>query len=183
MAYKNKIIRNLKSGQDVCFLQTSKDTNGSLLEMEAIFSPHSKEPIAHYHPRQEEDFTVLAGALTIRINGQLKVLYAGDRLHIAPNNVHAMWNNSDEKTLVNWKVKPAINTEYFMETLAGLAADDKTDDTGKPGILQIALIADKFSNVVRLAKPPYTVQKIVFKLLTPFAYIAGYRPVYRQYLD
>jgi quercetin dioxygenase-like cupin family protein len=183
MAYKNKIIHNVKTGQDICFLKTSKDTNGTLLEMEAIFSAHSREPVAHYHPSQEEDFTVLAGELTVRINGQLKVLQAGDRLHIAPNEVHAMWNNADEKTMVNWEVRPAINTEYFIETLTGLAADNKTDEDGIPGILQIALTANKFSNVFRMAKPSYTVQKIVFKLLTPFAYLAGYKPTYKQYLD
>src|SRR3954471_3774103 len=182
MAYRNKIIHNVKTGQDICFLKTSKDTNGALLEMEAIFGAHSKEPIAHYHPSQEEDFTVLAGELTVRINGQLKVLQAGERLHIAPNDIHAMWNKSEEKTMVNWKVRPAINTEYFIETLAGLAAADKTDKDGKPGMLQVALTAHRFSNVFRMAKPSYIVQKIVFKLLTPFAYLTGYKPVYKQYL-
>src|SRR6476469_1284399 len=125
MAYKNKIISNKKTGQDIRFLQTSKDTNGTLLEMEAIFNAHSKEPVAHYHPVQEEDFIVLAGQLTVRINEQLKVLHVGDRLHIAPNVVHAMWNNSDEKAIVNWQVRPAIDSEHLFETMAGLAADGK----------------------------------------------------------
>lgn len=183
MAYKHKIIRNVKTGQDICFLQTGKDTNGTLLEMEAIFGAHSREPIAHYHPCQQEDFKVLAGQLTVRVNGQLKVLYPGDRLHIAPNMVHAMWNSSDEKTVVNWQVRPAINSEHFLETLAGLAADDKTDANGKPGLLQVALTASRFSGVFRMAKPAYPVQKLVFSLLTPLAYIAGYKPTYKQYLD
>ena len=139
--------------------------------------------MAHYHPVKQEDFKVLAGELTVRINGKLRVLRAGDRLHIAPNTVHAMWNNSDEKTMVNWQVRPAINSEHFFETLAGLAADNKTDENGKPGMLQVALTASKFSDVFRMAKPSYTIQKIVFKMLFPFAYISGYKPVYDQYLD
>lgn len=183
MAYKNKIICNVKTGQDICFLQTSKDTNGKLLEMEATFSARSKEPPAHYHPQQQEDFVVLTGELTACVNGQLKVLHAGDRLHIAPNVVHAMWNNSDVKTVVNWQVQPAMDTEYLLETLVGLAADNKTDATGKPPMLQIALMASKFSNVLRLVKPPYAIQKIVFTMLTPFAYMVGYKPTYKQYLD
>jgi len=183
VAYKNKIIRNNKAGQDICFLQTSKDTNGTLLEMEAIFSAHSKEPLPHYHPVQCEDFTVLAGQINVRINGQVKVLEAGERLHIAPNTIHSMWNDSDEKTVVNWQIRPAMNAEYFFETLAGLAADNKTDESGKPGVLQIVLTASKFSNIFRLAKPSYRVQQILFKVLSPFAYLTGYRPTYKQYLD
>jgi len=110
-------------------------------------------------------------------------LHAGERLHIAPNEVHAMWNSSDEKTMVNWKVRPAGNTEYFIETLTGLATDGKTDENGKPVMLQIALTANKFSNVFRMAKPSYAVQKTAFKLLAPFAYLTGHKPTYKQYLD
>ncbi|TKK70946.1 cupin domain-containing protein [Ilyomonas limi] len=183
MAYKHKIIRNVKTGQDICFLQTSKDTNGALLEMEAIFSANSKEPVAHYHPSQHEDFKVLAGQITVRINGELSVLRAGEQLHIAPNTVHAMWNDSDEKAVMNWQIRPALNFEYFFETLSGLAADDKTDANGRPGILQTALTASNFSNVFRIAKPAYAMQKIIFMLLTPFAYMTGYKPMYKQYLD
>ena len=183
MAYKNKIIRNVKTGQDICFLQTSSETNGTLLEMEVIFNAHSKEPVAHYHPVQQEDFKVLSGQLTVKINGKLKVLCAGDELHVAANTVHAMWNNSDEQTMVNWQIRPAMNAEHFLETLAGLAADNKADKNGKPGILQIALTAGKFADVFRLAKPSYNIQKIIFKVLKPFAYRKGYKPVYEQYID
>ena len=80
MAIKNKTIRNLKTGQDIRFLQTGKDTNGRLLEMETTYNEHSKEPVAHYHPYQVEDFTVLSGELTVRIDGQLKLLKQGETL-------------------------------------------------------------------------------------------------------
>ncbi len=183
MAYKNKTISNPKTRHDIRFLQTAKDTGGKLLEMEATYHDHSKEPAAHYHPCQAEDFTVLSGELTVRIDGQLKVLKQGDTLHIPANKVHSMWNNSDEKTTVNWKVMPAMNTEYLLETANGLASDGKTNDNGMPNILQVALMANKYTDVFRLAKPPFVVQKILFIALTPLAYLAGYKPTYKQYLD
>ena len=40
MAFKNKQISNPKTGQDIKFLQTAKDTNGKLLEMEATYNSH-----------------------------------------------------------------------------------------------------------------------------------------------
>jgi len=54
---------------------------------------------------------------------------------------------------------------------------------GMPPLLQVALIANKYSTELRLAKPPLVVQKILFLLLTPFAYLFGYRPTYKKYLD
>ena len=94
MAYPNKVISNKITGQDIKFLQTAKDTKGELLEMESSFAPHSKEPPAHFHPCQEEDFVVIYGELTIKIDGQVRTLKANDDLHIPAKKVHAMWNNS-----------------------------------------------------------------------------------------
>ncbi|POY38982.1 cupin domain-containing protein [Solitalea longa] len=183
MAFKDKIIRNPKTRQDIKFLQLGSETNGKLLEMETTYNAKSKEPPAHYHPYQVEDFTVLSGELTVRIDGQLLVLKEGNSLHIPVNKVHSMWNNSNGKTIVNWKVQPAMNTDNLLETGIGLANNGKTNENGMPNILQIALMANKYSDVFRLSKPPFVVQKIVFILLTPFAYLLGYKPTYKEYLD
>lgn len=183
MAFKNKTIRNLKTGQVTSFLQTGKDTAGKLLEMEVTYNEHSKEPAAHYHPYQVEDFTVLSGELTVRIDRQLKNLKPGDTLHVPRKKVHSMWNNSGSKTVVNWKVQPAMNTEHLLETATGLANEGKTNDDGMPNMLQIALMANKYADVFRLSKPPFVVQKIIFIILTPVAYLFGYKPSRKKYLD
>lgn len=183
MAFKNKQISNPKTGQDIKFLQTAKDTDDELLEMEATYNAHSKEPAAHYHPSQVEDFTVLSGQLTVRIDGQVNVLKQGDILHIPINKAHSIWNDTDGKTIINWKVRPAMDTDNLLETVTGLAIDGKTNDEGMPNILQVALMANKYSDVFRLSKPPFAIQKILFIILTPFSYLFGYRPTYGKYLD
>jgi quercetin dioxygenase-like cupin family protein len=183
MAFRNKEIKNPQTGQTIRFLQTSKDTAGGMLEMESIYETNSAEPPAHYHPRQEEDFLVLEGELMVRVDGKEKVLKRGDHLHIARNVVHCMWNKSGHRTVVNWKVVPAMDTEYLLETASGLAIEGKVDATGKPSLLQIALMMNRFSSVFRLARPPFAFQKIIFGLLVPFAFVAGYRSTYRHHLD
>ena len=183
MAFKNKEIHNPKTGQHIKFLQTRKDTNGALLEMESVYDPFSTEPPAHYHPYQAENFRVIEGELTVRINGTLKIFKKGDTLNIAPNVVHSMWNNSERKTVVNWKVKPALDTEYLLETTAALAEHNKTDEAGRPPILQVAVMMDEFSDMFRLATPPYPVQRIAFSILTPISFLLGYKATYEKYLD
>jgi quercetin dioxygenase-like cupin family protein len=183
MAYKGKIINNKKTGQQISFLQTADDTGGELLEMESLFQPNSIEPVPHYHPLQEEYFTVLEGEITVRINGGLQVLKQNDKLHLKKNQVHSMWNHSNNTARANWKVVPALDTEYFLENGIGIANKKKTNEKGMPGLLQIALLANKFSNVYRVTKPPYAVQKILFTILSPFSYIAGYRSCYKEFVD
>ncbi len=183
MAFKGKVIINPKVRNQIKFIQTGKDSEGVLLEMEATYSAHSKEPAAHYHPYQLEDFTILSGEMTVRMDGKIQVLKTGDTLHIPMNKVHSMWNNSDQKTIVNWKVQPALNTEYFLETAMGLSNENKTNDEGMPNILQVALMANKYTNEFRLVKPPFIIQKVLFFILTPFAYLFGYKPIYKKYID
>lgn len=117
MAYQNKIINNSKTGQQIKFIQTAKDTDGKLLEMESTFAPHSKEPPPHYHPIQKEDFKVIKGKITVKINGKQKILKQGECIDIPANTVHSMWNASEETTIVNWKVQPALNTKHSLKQL------------------------------------------------------------------
>lgn len=183
MAYRGKIINNPAARMSIHFLQTKKDTGGKLLEMEATYQPHSTEPLMHYHPNQAEDFTVLEGELTVTVRGETSTLKAGDSLHIARGVQHAMYNASNNKTVVNWQVRPALDTEHLLETTAGLAADGKVNKKGMPGILQVALMANKYSRVFRLSKPSFAVQKILFTVLSPFAFLAGLQADYEEYLD
>ena len=183
MAYQNKVITNPAVGLRIKFLQTTEDTKGHLLEMEAAYQPASKEPPQHYHPLQEEEFTIVKGEMTVRIDGGLRILKQGDILHVPADKSHSMWNNSTGESIVNWKVTPALTTEYLLETFAGLAADGKTDQSGTPKLLQIALIANRYANVFRPTKPSYMFQRIIFSILTPVAYMAGYKPVYKKYFS
>ena len=183
MAYRGKVINNPAAKMSIRFLQTKNDTGGKLLEMEATYQPQSTGPVMHYHPYQHEDFTILEGELTVIENGKTTVLKAGDSLHIARGVKHAMYNHSDLKTVVNWQVRPALDTEHLLETTAGLAADGKVNKKGVPGILQVALMANKYSKVFRLSKPTFAVQKIFFTVLSPFAFLAGLQADYEEYLD
>lgn len=183
MAFKNKEIRNPQTGQTIRFLRTSEETGGALLEMESIYETNSVEPPAHYHPKQEEDFLVLEGELMVRADGTERVLKRGDRLHIARNVVHSMWNKSRRRTVVKWRVMPALDTEYLLETTSGLAQEGKTDAFERPSLL-LSGVADKpFLLCIRLARPTYFVQRLIFLLLTRFSYLAGYRSTYRHHLD
>ena len=183
MAFVGKVIINSKNGQSYKFISTAESSGGKLLEMESVYVPNTPEPILHYHPFQDEHFKVLDGNLTVRTGRNLKVLHEGDEIDIPSGTRHAVWNRSNLRAKINWKVTPALDTEYLFETITGLVNDGKTGEDSKPGLLQMALTGNHFSNVIRQAKPPFALQKILFYLLSPFACLAGLRPVYKKYLN
>jgi quercetin dioxygenase-like cupin family protein len=183
MAFPGKVITNSKNGQTYRFIQTAASSGGKVLEMESLYIPNTPEPILHYHPGQDEYFKILDGEVTVRTGAELRVLRAGDELHIPAGTHHGMWNPTKNPAIVNWKTIPALKTEIFFETITGLVNDGKTDQKGKPHLLQTAMTINHFSDMFRLVKPPYLVQKILFYAITPLAWLLGYRATYKKYLD
>jgi hypothetical protein len=68
----------------------------------------------------------------------------------------------------------------LIETFFGLARLGHTDGNGMPNLLQIALCAREFSDVIVFRSPPLLVQSILFGALSPLARWRGYRATYPQ---
>lgn len=183
MAYKGKIIRNEVTGQSIRFVTTAKESRGELLEMVTTYAPHSTPPAPHYHPLQHEEFSVLEGELTIMVDERTIILRKGQSIDIPKNCNHSMWNASAAKTIVSWKIAPALNTEYFLEIATGLANDGKVNTKGRPGLLQVALLANRHRREFRLSKPSFLVQRILFSLLSPVALLTGKKSSYPEYIN
>jgi mannose-6-phosphate isomerase-like protein (cupin superfamily) len=181
MAYKNKIITNPLVGQNIKFLQTAKDTQGKLLEMEASYRPYSKEPPSHYHPYQEEDFVILKGQMTVRLDGKILLLNENDTLHVPANTIHSMWNNSSSTAIINWKIQPAMDTEYFFEMpQAWLPIKNAIGECalycrGRCSPINIHEFSDSPNRRFY--------SESCFIVLTPIGWLMGYRASYKRYLD
>jgi hypothetical protein len=54
---------------------------------------------------------------------------------------------------------------------------------GKPPLLQLAILGNKFFQEYRMHKPSVLVQRIMFTLLSPIGFLLGYRATYKQYIN
>ena len=175
-------IINPVNKHQITFVRRSIETGGKVLEMDSFYPVKSSEPPAHYHPKQTETFTVKEGELTVRINGEIRILKKNDKVVIMPHTIHSMWNAADTGTRVNWLTEPALNTEDFFRNVFGLANDGKVNETGMPHLLQAALLANEFSGEFRLSSPPFAIQKIAFFFLGIMAKMKGLKSSYPEYL-
>ena len=65
---------------------------------------------------------------------------------------------------------------------SGLAIYGKVNKRGIPNLLQLAVFAREFADVIQFTHPPRIVQGILFGLPTPPARLLGYRGSYPEYL-
>ena len=135
----------------------------------------------HRHPRMIERFTVLDGELTVKRSGTTSVLRQGETATIEPNVWHDWWNATDRDARVRVEATAGERFIHMIETFFGLARAGHTDAHGKPHLLQLALCAREFSDVLVFRSPPFAVQRALFGLLAPIARWRGYRATYPQF--
>lgn len=137
----------------------------------------------HVHPVIEEYFTVVRGRVGFRLNGRETITEFGQRLHVPAGMVHDWWNAGEEEAHVTVEIRHGGRFEEMIANLFGLAQDGKTNAKGMPNLLQAALFAQEFEDVLYFTKPPRAVQKILFTVLAPIARALGYRGSYPEYLN
>ena len=136
----------------------------------------------HIHPEMEERFVMLRGKVGFRLAGRVSIAEPGVELMAPPGTPHDWWNAGTEEALVRMEMRPAARFEAMIRNAFGLAQDGKVNKHGMPNVLQLAVFAREFSDVMEFTRPPRFVQRILFGLLAPIARTLGYQGSYPEYL-
>jgi len=163
------------------FRRTAADTNGDLVEVDVFYKPGGNPPVVHYHPTQEERFEVVSGELSTHVDGVERTYGAGETFVLPPGSRHSMHTAGHEEVHFIWQTRPALKTETFFETIYGLTRDGKTNKQGVPNLLHAAALMREYQDEVRLAKPPFAIQRLLIGLLAPIGGLLGYRGRYPEY--
>lgn len=175
------VLENPITGERAVVRVGTAESSGELLVADLYVRPGGAVMGEHVHPAIEESFTVLRGRLGYRLDGREGVAGPEERLHVPRGTAHDWWNAGDEEAQVLVEISPAARFEEMIRNAFGLARDGKTDSNGKPRLLQAALFAREFDDVIRLTRPPRPVQRLLFGALAPVARLLGYKGSYPEY--
>ena len=87
------------------------------------------------------------------MDGEERGYVVGEALTVPPGTPHGMCSE-EMGVRLDWQMRPAPRTEGFFESVWGLAQDGETDQSGRPGLLQAAVIAQAYADEFRLVWPP-----------------------------
>lgn len=149
-------------------------------------APHGAVAGEHLHPRISERFVVISGELSTRLDGVERKLTAGEEATAAPGMPHDWWNSGEHFASVLVEVAgPDEQRRRFVAMIAtifGLANDGRTNASGMPSPLQLALLAQEFRDVIVFTHPPRAIQAPLFAALGALGRARGLRGVYPEYL-
>ena len=183
MSKAGDVIENPVTGERVVVRVGTEDSGGDLLAVDGHIKPGGAVTGEHVHPAIDEDFTVLRGRVGFRIDGRESIAEPGKRLHVPAGTAHDWWNAGEKEAHVRVEIRPGARFEEMALNLFGLAQDGKTNSRGMPNLLQAAIFAREFSDVLYFTKPPLWVQRLLFSALAGVARVLGYRGSYREYLE
>ena len=162
-------IHNPRTGQRMRFLPVEND----VLRIETVNPPSDPEPV-HVHPRQESRAEVISGTLRFVVDGVERRLGPGDALTIPAGVPHNFANDGDVDAVAIQSFRPALRTEAFFRLWFDLAERGEIGDSGMPSLLHLSVLAPRFGDEIRVARPPWLIQRAVFALLAPVARMRGY---------
>ena len=138
----------------------------------------------HVHDNTWERFEVISGRVGFRLDGEEKIAGPGEGAEVPIGMAHDWWNAGDEPAHVEVELRGGSERfEDMIITLFGLAHEGKTNDKGRPGLLQLALIAREYRDVIRFTKPPAWVQAALFGPLAALGRARGLRSSYPHHRD
>jgi quercetin dioxygenase-like cupin family protein len=125
---------------------------------------------AHFHPRQEERWSVVEGTVRFRLGDDERVIGPEDgEIPVPPGTVHGLASASDQEAKLRCLVIPALRLQSFLEESAAAGREGLFTPKGLPRGLRGARWAAGFLKRYRdetvFVSPPQFVQRTLIALL------------------
>jgi mannose-6-phosphate isomerase-like protein (cupin superfamily) len=165
------VIENPARRETLAVLATASDTGGELFAYELAVEANGPGPGGHVHPKQEERFLVLSGAVRFRRGMHTLVARPGDTVVVPPNTYHRFTNVGDGPARLRIEVRPALRMEELYRSTMAMAWDRRTRTTGMPRPLEVALLLREFKEEVEVPIAPGVARLV----LAPLAWLGTRR--------
>jgi quercetin dioxygenase-like cupin family protein len=170
-----EVLENPVTGESMRVLESTPQ----LFKVQYTLRPHGEIAGEHFHPVERQRVSILSGELHLRVEGEHRIIRAGESTELAAGARHFQWNPGDAEAVVIEEVYPAGRMHDFFRVLFRLAQDGRTDASGFPPLLLAAALFREFSDSIRMA-PLHL--RLALAALAPVAAALGYRREIEKYL-
>jgi quercetin dioxygenase-like cupin family protein len=146
---------------------------GNKLIVDIWMEPGGDIPL-HFHPSQEERWSVLEGKAKFKIGRRKDEIGPEDGEQVvAPRVKHAIKNQGQQAVHLRAEVRPAGEVQEFLETFAAAARAGLYTRRGIPksprSAVRLAELVRRFSDCTVPCSPPRLVQKVTLSPLLLFS--------------
>jgi quercetin dioxygenase-like cupin family protein len=146
--------------------------DGENMVVEIRVAPGGDGP-PHFHPFQEERWTIHSGRVRFKVDGQRIVPGPGVEIVVPPGARHSFKNIGSEEARIRAEVRPAGEIEAFLVEGAELARAGcytrRGLITGPTGARRMVEFLERYRDTAVILWPPRFVQRLLAVMLRPSA--------------
>jgi len=163
----------MPDGTSFCIIESAADSGGRRIEFEITMAPGAQGPPKHFHPRQDESWNVIEGALSVFVDDDWRTLGEGDSLSIPPNTIHTLRNRSSDDVRFRDVHEPALDFQEYIEALHRQTAAGKMTSRMTPSTLIHGAMVLRRHRTTQLSASP--AQRMAETVLSGIGQALGYR--------
>jgi quercetin dioxygenase-like cupin family protein len=172
---------NPATGESITFIATAQESEKDVVRFEWRSVPGGSIT-EHLHPYQEERFMITAGEAHFTVNGEQRIVRAGETIVVPRGVPHAESNPGSVAIEGVVELRPGLRSKEMHEAFGGLATEGKTTPRGAPkNPLQLGATVWHFRHENRVTSPPAWVQNLILPPLSGLAKVFGVRPYYQRW--
>jgi mannose-6-phosphate isomerase-like protein (cupin superfamily) len=178
------VVWNPLSGEKALIVESAQESGGERIVVDFAVEEGGFVPGGeHVHDHCAEHFEVRAGQITFVVDGDERVLTAGEQATVARGTWHRWWNSGEGEVQIRVRVEPALHFEEAILAFWGLCADGHANAEGRPSPLLGALVATRYRRELRYRQPPDVIQRIAFPALAAVARRRGLDRTLERYAN
>ena len=154
--------------QTMLITRKSLETDGRVSRVEIEMEAGQGGPPAHIHPGQREVYTVDSGELVVTIDGESRVITAGESIEVTPGSVHSFANRSDGLVRFSAEHLPALRFEEYIRLIHRTAEGKKAS---LPVILRIVRVESSYGDTIMA---PPGMPRILGRVMSGIGRLVGY---------
>ncbi len=149
-------------------VRLSFEPQGENLIVDCWVEPDGSLP-AHFHPRQEERWSVVDGSVRFRLGDRKRMIGPADGEIVVPTGtVHGVESATDREAHLRCLVTPALRLQEFLEESTRAGDEGLFTASGRPRGMRGARWAARFLKRYRdetvFVSPPQLAQRALFAL-------------------
>jgi len=174
----NRVLK-LPKGDSMEILETAAMSGGARTRVRLVFKPGGSRVPAHRHLLQDETYQVLSGTVTYMLDGKIHEAPSGTTFTLPKGVVHEHYTVGPEDAVSIQTITPGLDFDVIVENLFGLGSEGRGVNP-IDALMQGLVWIKKMKGPFYLALPIW-LQRALATLITPIAYLFGYRAVYQRF--
>lgn len=163
------VLENRHTGERL-MLRRLTHGGDTWLELRGTLPPHQDGPPMHIHFAEDEEGRVLAGMLSVTIDGRTLETPAGGSATIPRGAAHRWWNAGSEPLAFEGTARPVVDLDRYLQAIFEIM---NAGEAGRPPLIYLAHAVLRHRRTQAVLLMPAPLQTLLFHLLRGIGTLLG----------